>query len=69
MAIDQRYFRPTEVDVLLGDSMKARRKLGWEPKVGFDELIDMMVESDMELAKKEKTLLDAGYVNIQNSIR
>lgn len=69
VAIDQRYFRPTEVDALLGDSTKARRKLGWEPKVGFDELIDMMVESDMELAKKEKTLLDAGYVNVQNSIR
>jgi len=59
--IDARYFRPTEVDVLLGDSGKARKNLGWEPKVSFDMLVDMMVASDMELAKREKTLLDAGY--------
>jgi GDPmannose 4,6-dehydratase len=61
IAIDQRYFRPTEVDVLLGDYRKAQEKLGWKPKVGFDQLIDMMVEADLELAKKERTLLDAGY--------
>ncbi|HRR41029.1 MAG TPA: GDP-mannose 4,6-dehydratase [Syntrophales bacterium] len=59
--IDKRYFRPTEVDVLLGDAAKARKKLGWSPKVGFDRLIDMMVKADMELAEKEKTLRDAGY--------
>jgi GDPmannose 4,6-dehydratase len=59
--IDQRYFRPTEVDVLLGDSSKARKNLGWEPKVSFDVLIDMMIEADMELAAREKTLRDAGY--------
>jgi len=59
--IDQRYFRPTEVDVLLGDSTKAQKELGWKPKVTFDQLIDMMVQADLELAKKEKTLLDAGY--------
>jgi GDPmannose 4,6-dehydratase len=61
VAIDQRYFRPTEVDALLGDSTKARKKLGWKPKVTFDQLIDMMVEGDLELAKKERTLQDAGY--------
>ena len=61
IAIDQRYFRPTEVDVLLGDSTKARKKLGWAPKVTFDQLIDMMIEADLELANKEKILLDAGY--------
>jgi GDPmannose 4,6-dehydratase len=60
--IDERYFRPTEVDILLGDSTKAREKLGWEPKVGFDELIDMMIDADMEHARKEKTLVDAGFV-------
>ncbi|MBP8985634.1 MAG: GDP-mannose 4,6-dehydratase [Syntrophobacterales bacterium] len=59
--IDKRYFRPTEVDVLLGDAAKARKKLGWSPKVGFDRLIEMMVKADMELAEKEKTLRDAGY--------
>jgi len=61
VAIDPRYFRPTEVDVLLGDASKARKELGWEPKVGFEELIDMMIATDMELARKEKTLLEAGY--------
>jgi GDPmannose 4,6-dehydratase len=66
--IDQRYFRPTEVDVLLGDSTKARKSLGWEPKVGFDQLIDIMIEADLELAKKERTLLDAGYQHTKNRI-
>ncbi|HQP25413.1 MAG TPA: GDP-mannose 4,6-dehydratase, partial [Smithellaceae bacterium] len=61
VAIDPRYFRPTEVDVLLGDASKARKALSWEPKVTFDQLVDMMVAADLELAKKEKTLLDAGY--------
>jgi len=66
--IDQRYFRPTEVDVLLGDSTKARKKLGWAPKVTFEQLIDMMIEADLQLAKKERTLLDAGYENVKNRI-
>lgn len=59
--IDPRYFRPTEVDVLLGDSSRARKELGWKPRVGFDDLVKMMVAADMELAKKEKALKDAGY--------
>ena len=59
--IDERYFRPTEVDVLLGDSTKAQKTLGWKPKTGFDQLIDMMVGTDLELAKKEMILKDAGY--------
>lgn len=46
--IDPRYFRPTEVEVLRGDSTKARKKLGWEPKVGFGELVSIMVKADME---------------------
>ncbi|MHB8130374.1 MAG: GDP-mannose 4,6-dehydratase [Mobilitalea sp.] len=61
VAIDPRYFRPTEVDCLLGDASKARKELGWQPKVSFDELIDMMIATDMEISKKEKTLLEAGY--------
>jgi GDPmannose 4,6-dehydratase len=64
--IDSKYFRPTDVNILLGDSTKARKVLGWRPKVGFDELVDMMVESDMELAKKEETLRDAGYKRADN---
>jgi len=67
--VDPKYFRPTEVDVLLGDSSKAQRELGWKPRVTFHQLIDMMVEADLELAKKEKTLLDAGYKNVKNPIR
>ena len=51
--VDKRYFRPTEVDVLIGDSSKARRKLGWKPKVSFKELVRMMVDSDMELVRKQ----------------
>ena len=59
--VDSRYFRPTEVDILLGDSSKAKKNLGWQPKVSFDALIDMMIAADMELAAREKTLRDAGY--------
>ncbi|MEO0480378.1 MAG: GDP-mannose 4,6-dehydratase, partial [Planctomycetota bacterium] len=59
--IDPRYFRPAEVDLLLGDSTKAREKLGWEPKVSFEKLVEMMVESDHELARRERTLVDAGH--------
>ncbi len=59
--IDPRYFRPTEVDVLLGDPTKAKEKLGWNPKVCFDELIGLMIATDLEQAAKEKTLHDAGY--------
>ncbi|HVO65473.1 MAG TPA: GDP-mannose 4,6-dehydratase [Syntrophales bacterium] len=59
--IDPRYFRPTEVDVLLGDSSKAKKSLGWRPRISFKGLVDMMVDCDMEIAKKEKTLLEAGF--------
>lgn len=68
VSVDPRYFRPTEVDVLLGDASKAKKALGWEPKISFDALIDMMIAADMELAKKEKTLLDAGF-SCKNSER
>ncbi|HTB33839.1 MAG TPA: GDP-mannose 4,6-dehydratase [bacterium] len=58
---DSRYFRPAEVDLLLGDSTKARKVLGWKPKVGFKELVKMMVESDMKLADQERILRNAGH--------
>jgi GDPmannose 4,6-dehydratase len=51
---DPRYLRPAEVDLLLADPSKARRELGWAPKVGFEELIRRMVDSDLELAAREK---------------
>jgi GDPmannose 4,6-dehydratase len=60
--IDPRYFRPAEVDYLLGDPSKAKAQLGWTPKVSFDQLVQMMVDHDLELARREKTLLDAGHV-------
>jgi GDPmannose 4,6-dehydratase len=59
--IDPRYFRPAEVDLLLGSSKKARAKLGWKPKVSFDELVAMMVDSDLELARREQVLIEAGH--------
>ena len=59
--IDPRYYRPAEVDLLWGDPTKAKTQLGWEPKVGFDELVDMMVDADLNLAAREKTLIDAGH--------
>jgi GDPmannose 4,6-dehydratase len=59
--IDPRYFRPAEVDQLLGDSGKAHRVLGWSPTVDVAQLAVMMVEHDLELARREKTLRDAGH--------
>ncbi|MEM6553569.1 MAG: GDP-mannose 4,6-dehydratase [Planctomycetota bacterium] len=59
--LDERYLRPAEVDLLLGDPAKAKAQLGWVPKTSFDELVQMMVDHDMELAAREKTLRDAGH--------
>ena len=56
--IDERYFRPAEVDELLGDPSKAARVLGWEAKVGLDELVDIMMESDLKLVKDEAGIVD-----------
>ena len=52
--IDPRYFRPAEVDLLLGNAAKAKEKLGWKPKVGFAELVKMMVDADMAAVEREK---------------
>jgi GDPmannose 4,6-dehydratase len=60
--VDPRYFRPAEVDHLCGDATRARKELGWEPKVGFAELVRMMVDADLEIARQEKTLREAGHV-------
>ena len=58
--IDPRYYRPAEVDLLLGDSTKARMKLGWQPRTSFDELVTMMVEEDFTLAEREQ-LIQHGF--------
>jgi GDPmannose 4,6-dehydratase len=60
--IDSKYFRPTEVDMLLGDSTKARKVLGWQPKVDIDELVEIMVAHDLELAKQEQILKNSGHL-------
>jgi GDPmannose 4,6-dehydratase len=59
--VDPRYLRPAEVEQLLGDSSKARQQLGWAPRVNVQTLATMMVEHDLELARREKTLRDAGH--------
>jgi GDPmannose 4,6-dehydratase len=53
LEIDQRYYRPAEVDLLIGDSSKAKSKLGWEAKIKFRDLVRLMIDADMEAAKKE----------------
>lgn len=61
VAIDPRYFRPTEVELLIGDPTKAKTKLGWEPKYDLPALVKEMVAADVELFQREKLLKDAGY--------
>jgi GDPmannose 4,6-dehydratase len=58
---DPRYLRPAEVDLLLGDPTKAIKKLGWKPKTSVEQLAAMMVDADLEKARREKTLRDAGH--------
>jgi len=59
--VDQRYFRPTEVETLLGDSTKAREKLGWTPKISFEELVREMVAHDLNDAKKDSLCREKGF--------
>ena len=61
VAVDPRYFRPTEVDLLIGDATKAKEKMGWEPTYDLKTLISEMMKSDVELTKKETYLKDGGY--------
>ncbi|HVK54421.1 MAG TPA: GDP-mannose 4,6-dehydratase [Burkholderiales bacterium] len=59
--VDERYFRPTEVETLLGDASKARDKLGWEPKITFQELVSEMMREDFALAKRDQLVRENGY--------
>jgi GDPmannose 4,6-dehydratase len=59
--VDPRYFRPTEVETLLGDASKAKEKLGWAAEVTFPELVADMVESDLDLAKRDSMVAKEGY--------
>ncbi|MFH0937670.1 MAG: GDP-mannose 4,6-dehydratase [Planctomycetota bacterium] len=58
--VDSRYLRPAEVDQLMGNPAKAKKKLAWQPRIKFKELAQMMTDSDFELARREKILVDAG---------
>jgi len=58
--IDERYYRATEVDLLLGDATKAKKKIGWEPRVRFKELVRMMVDSDLKIESTRANETSAG---------
>ena len=61
LSIDSKYFRPTEVDLLIGDSSKAKEKLGWVPKISLEELVSEMMDSDLNLMKKDNFLKEGGF--------
>ncbi|MDD5146834.1 MAG: GDP-mannose 4,6-dehydratase, partial [Candidatus Pacebacteria bacterium] len=66
VAVDPRYFRPLEVESLLGDASKAKAQLGWQPKISFQELVEEMVSSDLKLAKRDIHLQNGGF-SIKNT--
>jgi GDPmannose 4,6-dehydratase len=59
--VDPRYFRPTEVDSLLGDSTKARTRLGWAPELSFDTLVQEMIETDLQIARRDAVIMREGF--------
>jgi GDPmannose 4,6-dehydratase len=61
VAVDPRYFRPTEVDTLLGDPSKAKRELGWTPRTPFDQLVKEMVEADLKSAQRDALAIRHGF--------
>ena len=64
--VDKNYFRPTEVETLLGDASKAKRKLGWEPKISFKKLVSEMVREDLKLAQSDQLMLKNGFKSMNN---
>jgi GDPmannose 4,6-dehydratase len=61
IAVDKKYYRPTEVELLIGDATKAQTKLGWKPKYNLDMLVTEMVDADLEVFRREKTLKESGF--------
>ena len=67
VAIDPRYFRPAEVETLLGDPSKAREKLGWTPKISFEELVAEMVREDLKSAERDELIKRHGYTPLAHN--
>ena len=61
ICVDEKYFRPTEVDLLIGDATKAKEKLGWVPEYDLPALVEDMMTSDIKVMKKQQYLQDGGY--------
>lgn len=61
VAVDPRYFRPAEVDTLLGDASKAKRELGWEPRISFEDLVREMARADLRVAERDALIMQHGY--------
>lgn len=64
--VDPRYFRPTEVETLLGDPAKAQEKLGWKPRTTFEEMVQEMTRHDLELALRDAVVEDAGFTSFKH---
>lgn len=64
LAVDKKYFRPTEVDLLIGDPTKAKEKLGWTPEISLEELVEDMMQSDLKLFEKDKYLKEGGHITL-----
>jgi GDPmannose 4,6-dehydratase len=67
VAVDPRYFRPTEVETLLGDPSKAKQKLGWTPKISFNELVSEMVREDLKAAERDELVKKHGYKTLDHN--
>ena len=61
VAVDPRYFRPTEVETLLGDPSKAKEKLGWEPKISLEQMVKEMMDHDINIAKRDALVKEHGF--------
>ena len=66
LAIDPKYFRPTEVDLLIGDATKAKEKLGWVPEISLEQLVEEMMQSDLKLFKRDKYLKEGGHQTLNH---
>ena len=64
--VDPRYFRPTEVETLLGDPVKAQTKLGWKPHISFEEMVEEMARHDLELALRDAVVEGAGFTSFKH---